>query len=98
MKSCIAHRNTYIFKQGDKSGAYYIILEGVCQVEINGEKKRTLAYGDSFGDLGIIYNAPRSASAFAVTDCDLAIIDRAMFKKVMDDINQIYEKENKKFL
>lgn len=90
MKSCIAHRNTYIFRQGDKSGAYYIILEGVCQVEINGEKKRTLAYGDSFGDLGIIYNAPRSASVFAVTDCELAIIDRTTFKKVMDDINQIY--------
>ena len=32
MKPCFAHRNNYIFKQGDKSGAYYIILEGVCQV------------------------------------------------------------------
>ena len=36
MRPCTAHRNTYVFKQGDKSGAYYIILEGVCQVEING--------------------------------------------------------------
>jgi cGMP-dependent protein kinase len=98
MKPCTAHRNSYIFKQGDKSGAYYIILEGVCQVEINGEKKRTLAYGDSFGDLGIIYNAPRSASVLAVTDCELAEINRKMFKKVMDDINQLYEKETKKFL
>ena len=69
MKSCIAYKKTYIFKQGDSSAAYYIILEGVCHVEINSEKKRTLAFGDSFGDLGIIYNAPRSASVFAVTDC-----------------------------
>lgn len=36
MKACTSNRNSYIFKQGDKSGAYYIILEGVCQVEING--------------------------------------------------------------
>ena len=69
MRPCSASRNSYIFRQGDKSGAYYIILEGVCQVEINGERKRTLTYGDSFGDLGIIYNAPRSASVLAVTDC-----------------------------
>lgn len=32
MKPCCAQRNNYVFKQGDKSGAYYIILEGVCQV------------------------------------------------------------------
>ena len=69
MRPCSASRGNYIFKQGDKSGAYYILLEGVCQVEINGEKKRTLTYGDTFGDLGIIYNAPRSASIRALTDC-----------------------------
>ncbi len=32
MKPCTAARSNYIFKQGDKSGSYYIILEGVCQV------------------------------------------------------------------
>lgn len=98
MKPCSALRNNYIFKQGDKSGSYYILLEGACQVEINGEKKRTLNYGDSFGDLGIIYNAPRSASVFALTDCELVEINRNVFKQVMDDINQQHEKENKKFL
>ena len=92
MKPCVANRNSYIFKQGDKSGAYYIILEGVCQVEINGEKKRTLTYGDSFGDLGIVYNAPRSASVLALTDCDFVLISRQIFKKVMDDINQNNDK------
>ncbi len=98
MKPCCANRNNYIFKQGDKSGAYYIILQGVCQVEINGEKKRTLTYGDSFGDLGIVYNAPRSASVLAVTDCELVEISRKIFKKVMDDINQLHDKQNRKFL
>ena len=92
MKPCLAHRNSYIFKQGDKSGAYYIILEGVCQIEINGEKKRTLTYGDSFGDLGIVYNAPRSASVLALTECELVLISRQIFKKVMNDINHQHDK------
>lgn len=91
MKLCSARRNSYIFKQGDQSGSYYIILEGVCQIEINNEKKRTVTYGDSFGDLGIIYSAPRSASVLALTDCELVEINRKIFKKVMDDINQLYE-------
>ena len=90
MKPCSAARKTYIFKQGDKSGSYYIILEGVCQVEINNEKKKTLSFGDSFGDLGIIYNAPRSASVLALTDCELVEINRTIFKKVMEDINHLY--------
>lgn len=98
MKPCTASRNSYIFKQGDKSGAYYIILEGVCQVEINGEKKRTLTYGDTFGDLGIVYNAPRSASVYALTECEMVYISRKTFKKVMNDINQQNDKENRKFL
>ena len=98
VRPCMALRSNYVFRQGDKSGSYYIILEGVCQVEINGEKKRTLTYGDSFGDLGIIYNAPRSASVLALTDCELAEINRGIFLKVMEEINQQHEKENKKFL
>lgn len=57
-----------------------------------------ITFGDSFGDLGIIYSAPRSASVYTLTECCLVEIGRSVFKKVMDDINSIYEKENKKFL
>jgi cGMP-dependent protein kinase len=71
MKPCVAHINTYVFRQGDRSGSYYIILEGLCQIEINNQKKKTLTYGDSFGDLAIVYSAPRSASVLALTDCEL---------------------------
>ncbi len=54
-------------------------------------KKRTLSFGDSFGDLGIIYSAPRSASVLALSDCYLIEIDRKVFKKVMEDINSMFE-------
>ena len=42
--------------------------------------------------MGIIYNAPRSASVLAKTDCSLVEINLRIFKKVMDDINQLNEK------
>lgn len=65
MRFCKASAGTYIFKQGDPSFSYYVILEGKCSVFIDNEMKRSLEPGTSFGDLGIIYNAPRSASILA---------------------------------
>lgn len=82
MRPCTAAKDTYIFKQGDVAGSYYIILEGSCAVEINNKERRRLEFGDSFGDLGIIYQAPRSASIKALEDCHLVEIGRTAFKKV----------------
>lgn len=98
VRPCFAAANTYIFKQGDRSGSFYIILEGLCQIEVDDDAKRTLTYGDSFGDLGMVYSAPRSASVLALTACELVEINRQTFKKVMQDINQLHEQENKRVL
>ncbi len=83
---CKADQRVYIFKQGDPSGAYYILLDGECSIEINGEERKVLSFGETFGDLGIIYNAPRSASILALTECYLVQVRRMSFKKVMRDI------------
>lgn len=32
LRPCKADKGEYVFKQGDKSGSYYIILEGTCQI------------------------------------------------------------------
>jgi cGMP-dependent protein kinase 1 len=66
-------------------------LDGTCQIIINNEKKRTLTFGDSFGDLGIVYSAPRSASVLTLTDCYFVEMNRKVFRKVMEDINSAYE-------
>lgn len=45
--------------------------------------------GSSFGDLGIIYNAPRSASIFAETECLFAELNSKTFRKIINDLNSI---------
>ena len=92
MRYCTAKKDEYVFKQGDPSSSYYIILEGTCTVIINGEEKKQLNFGDSFGDLGIIYNAPRSASIFASSNCLFAEMNQSSFKKITEDLNSMYEK------
>lgn len=72
MRYCKTQKQSYIFKQGDPSWSYYVIVKGECNVEINGQKKKMLIEGQTFGDLGIIYYAPRSASIYSENECILA--------------------------
>lgn len=46
-----------------------------------------MTFGDSFGDLGIVYSAPRSASVLALSKCYFVEMNRKVFKKVMEDLN-----------
>ena len=91
MNPCTAFKNTYIFSQGDPSGSYYIILSGSCRVEINSKYIKVLSCGDAFGDYGIVYNAPRSASIKALTDCNLVQLGKDGFNRAIEEIHTIHE-------
>jgi cGMP-dependent protein kinase len=49
------------------------------EVIINGEKKKILKHGDSFGELALLYNCTRSASIKALKPCKLWAIHGASF-------------------
>ncbi|PIS28669.1 MAG: cyclic nucleotide-binding domain-containing protein [Candidatus Marinimicrobia bacterium CG08_land_8_20_14_0_20_45_22] len=77
----IIHRRNYkknepIFRMGDPGLGMYIIVEGsveIAEENEDGEKKSlaVLPDGAFFGDLALLDEAPRSASAIAVVDCDI---------------------------
>lgn len=65
---------------------------------VNGKVKRELKQGDGFGELALLYNAPRSASVKALEKCQLWGIDRNTFRKAVEEmITKEYE-ENRKFM
>lgn len=80
---CRALKDDYVFKQGDFGSCFFIIDEGECQVEINNKKKQILLKGDKFGELALMYNAPRAASIRAVKDCFFWALDRDTFRAVL---------------
>lgn len=55
-------------------------------MEINGEIKKTLQMGEAFGELALLYGAPRSASVKADGICGLWSIDRVTFRKAVEEI------------
>lgn len=77
----IMHRRIYkknepIIRMGDPGLGMYIIVKG--SVEIIEEKKKEenrilakLKDGSFFGDLALLDESPRSASAIAIEDCDI---------------------------
>ncbi|MDD5230219.1 MAG: cyclic nucleotide-binding domain-containing protein [Candidatus Marinimicrobia bacterium] len=77
----IVHRRKYkkgepIFRMGDPGLGMYIIVEGAVEIieELENEDCKHLVdleKGAFFGDLALLDEAPRSASAIAKVDCDI---------------------------
>eukprot|EP00927_Polykrikos_kofoidii_P066541 TRINITY_DN62120_c0_g1_i1.p1 TRINITY_DN62120_c0_g1~~TRINITY_DN62120_c0_g1_i1.p1 ORF type:complete len:1083 (-),score=208.61 TRINITY_DN62120_c0_g1_i1:66-3158(-) len=72
----------YVFRIGDVGTAFFIVHEGLLEIELPGRGALVLRSGDSFGELALMYDAPRAASALAKTNCRLWVISRMQFKKV----------------
>lgn len=79
-----------IINQGDDGDNFYTIDTGTVEVFIktlgsDEEAKlvKTCEAGDSFGELAIMYNAPRAASCIAKGDVRLWALDRVAFKVIL---------------
>ncbi|CAD8202308.1 unnamed protein product [Paramecium pentaurelia] len=95
----VTAKNTdYIFKQGDKATLFFIIERGDCKIIINNEVKRVLKAPEFFGELALMYHAPRSASVQAIGDCGFWVLERKKFRKAVEDIQQKAYETNRKFL
>lgn len=72
-----------IFNAGDRGNCMYIVLEGTVRIKRTvaqrEEKLSDLGPGEFFGEMALVDNSTRMASAVAVTTTRLAEIDRALF-------------------
>jgi len=70
---------TVIFEEGASGAEMFGILQGDVEVRLPNGAVRRLGPDDTFGEMAIVDTSPRSATAVAVTDTKLAVIDRARF-------------------
>ena len=85
-KYCSLSEDQYLLKENDQASSFFILDEGLLQVEINGVAKKRLYSGEGFGELALLYSAPRSASIKALKDSFLWYIERKTFSEFVTAI------------
>jgi CRP-like cAMP-binding protein len=68
-----------IFRAFDMGSEMYVVLEGEVELAIGPNKVETVGPGQPFGEMALIDQAPRTATATAKTACKLAVIPERRF-------------------
>jgi len=81
-------KNALIIQQGDDSHSLYILKQGEMRVFIEDEQGRELTLkilrpGDSFGELALLGDFPRSASVVTLCDCEAWVIGKPGFMQCL---------------
>lgn len=79
-----------VIQQGDEGDYYYVVESGTfdCFLEqSDGPAIKATSYGPngSFGELALMYNAPRAATIVATSDAVLWALDRITFRSILMD-------------
>jgi CRP-like cAMP-binding protein len=77
-----------VFSAGEPARHMFVVLSGRIKIEspAHGRKRKTYSYlrrGDFFGEMALLDNDRRSASAISVEDSSLLIVSKADFKNLL---------------
>jgi CRP/FNR family cyclic AMP-dependent transcriptional regulator len=87
-------KDTVVFFENEEGDSFFMILEGRIKVTILGDDGREvilsmLGPGDFFGEMALLDNEPRSATAIAVEESELLSLHRTDFQTVLTDNRSI---------
>jgi CRP/FNR family transcriptional regulator, cyclic AMP receptor protein len=87
-------KDTVVFFENEEGDSFFMIVDGRIKVTILGDDGRevilsVLGRGDFFGEMALLDNEPRSATAIAVEDTELLSLHRNDFQSVLSDNRSI---------
>lgn len=84
-------KGEHVIKQGDAGAVLFVVEDGQldCFKLFPGEDKdkylKTYEPGEAFGELALLYNAPRAATIIGKTDAILYELDRDTFNHIVKE-------------
>ena len=83
-------RGTIVIVEGDPTDSLYIIIAGRLKVMMSDSEGKEvilamLGPGEYFGEMGLIDDSPRSATVMAVEPCELIVVTKREFKKILSE-------------
>ena len=86
-----------VFRQGAPADAFYVVRRGEVQIVEEDTSAgttrvmKTLHRGESFGELALVMEADRSATARASADSELFVVDKGTFDRLLADMAEVPE-------
>ena len=77
------HKGDEIIKEGGVGDYFYVIGSGVVAFSVDGKHVGDANPGQSFGELALLYEAPRAATCVAKSACGLFRLDQETFRRLM---------------
>jgi len=79
----VMEKDNVIFYEGTEGNQMFVVLAGTVDLFSGKKKIARLTSGDMFGEMALINNEPRSATAVAVERSQLFVLSETAFQKLM---------------
>jgi CRP-like cAMP-binding protein len=73
-----------LMREGDPGREFFVIVEGQVRIDKGGRTIRTMGPGEFVGDIALVTERPRTATATTETPCRLLVIGHREFHQLMD--------------
>ncbi len=70
------HAGERLLTQGETGSEFYVVLAGSLSLTVDGKALSTLNPGDHLGEMALLEDIPRQATADALEPCELLTLDR----------------------
>ncbi len=86
-------KGSYVFREGEASKEiFYVVSGSVKMLKESGrgdEELKTMGPGEYFGEMAALISAPRTASAQAVEDSNIAVVDGETFRNLLRESGEV---------